>query len=171
MEQEQNEMSKQNPELEQNKQEDPVPVVVKALNIGFVGGILWSLIGAFAYYLNFSSVSAASFVLRSWIQTDWTGKWLGELISIGAIGVISIGTALVYYGLLKRMTGLLPAIVFGVGLWFLVFFLFSPVFSAVPDFNELDSNTIVTSICLFILYGTFIGYSISYEYQENNQNR
>lgn len=168
MEQEQN--SKQNEELEQNKQETPVPVVVKALNIGFIGGVLWSLIGAATYFFNFSSVSAASFVVRSWVQTEWSGSWLGELVSILAIGVISIGTALVYYSILKNARGLMPAILFGVGLWFVVFFLFSPVFSAVPEFTQLDSNTIVTSLCLFILYGTFIGYSISYEHLENNQS-
>ncbi|QHE52925.1 YqhR family membrane protein [Pontibacillus sp. HMF3514] len=170
MEQEQNKGEEQNKELEQNQQEQPVPVFSKALVIGFVGGILWSFVGSIAYVLNFSSVSAATFVLRSWIQTDWTSGWIGEFIGILAVGLLSLGTAIIYFSLLKKAKGLAPAILFGVALWFLIFYLFNPVFSAVPEFDQFESDTIVTTLCLFILYGTFVGYSISYEYLENNQS-
>jgi len=166
MEQEHN----QDQELEQNQREKPVPVFSKSLVIGFAGGILWSFVGAIAYVLNFSSVSAATFVLRSWIQTDWTSGWLGELIGILAVGLLSLGTAIVYFSLLKKAKGIAPAILFGVALWFIIFYLFNPVFAAVPEFYDFDSNTVVTTLCLFILYGTFVGYSISYEYLENNQS-
>lgn len=157
-------------QLEQDKQEKPVSVLNKSLITGFVGGILWSGLGALSYYFNFSSVSAGTFVLRSWIQTDWSNNWLGEIISILAIGVLSIVSALVYFGLLKKTKGLSPGILFGVALWFIIFFVFRPVFDAVPTFADLDGNTIVTTLCLFILYGTFIGYSISYDFQVNNDN-
>lgn len=168
MEQEQNQ--NQDHDLEQNQQEKPVPVFTKSLVIGFVGGVLWGFVGMIAYFLNFSTVSAATFVLRSWFQTDWTSGWIGEFIGILAVGILSLGTAIIYYTMLKKAKGLAPAIMFGVALWFVIFYLFNPVFSAIPEFTDFDSNTIVTTLCIFILYGTFIGYSISYEYEENNQS-
>ncbi|WP_345239621.1 YqhR family membrane protein [Pontibacillus salipaludis] len=168
-EEKQNEEEKQNPELEQNQKEPPMSVISKSLVTGFVGGVLWSFVGTIAYFFNFSSVSAGSFVIRSFVQNEWSSNWLGELIAILAVGLVSLLIAILYFGLLKNTKGLWPSMAFGVVLWFIVFFLFQPVFSAVPQLGELDSDTIVTSLCLFILYGTFIGYSISYDYQQNNQ--
>ncbi|WIF96901.1 MULTISPECIES: YqhR family membrane protein [Pontibacillus] len=167
--QQQKQEGKQNPQLEQNQKEKPMSVISKALVTGFIGGVLWSFIGTVAYFFNFSTVSAGSFVIRSFVQNEWSSRWLGELIAILAVGLISLLIAILYFGLLKNTKGLWPSMAFGAALWFIVFFLFQPVFSAVPSLGDLDSDTIVTSLCLFILYGAFIGYSISYDYQQNNQ--
>lgn len=152
--------------LEQNKQEKPMSLLAKALLTGFVGGLLWSAFGSLAYYFNFSSVSPGSFVLRSFIQAEWTNNWLGELISISIIGLLSVLIALAYYGLLKKYEGLIPPLLFGGALWFIVFFLLQPIFEAVPQLSQMDGNTIATTGCLYILYGAFVGYSISYEYND-----
>ncbi|WP_407268355.1 YqhR family membrane protein [Radiobacillus sp. PE A8.2] len=157
--------------LEQNKQEKPMSFLSKSLLTGFVGGVLWSFIGVIASYFNFSSVSPATFILRSWLQTDWSDGWLGELIAVTVIGIISIITAIVYYGLLKKYPGIMVSGIYGIALWFIIFYLLQPVFPNVPAMTELDSNTIVTTLCLFLLYGIFIGYSISYEYQDNQANQ
>lgn len=155
--------------LEQNQEENPRTIFQKALLTGFVGGVLWSLFGAIAYYFNFTTVSPATFILRSWLQTGWTDGWLGELVGIIVIGLLSIVTALVYYYLFKKMRGMWPSAAFGIALWFLVFYLLQPVIPNLPHMTELDSDTVVTTLCLFLLYGTFIGYSISYEYHDLNR--
>ncbi|MBM7552322.1 YqhR family membrane protein [Thalassobacillus pellis] len=155
--------------LEQNQREKPVSVFNKALFTGFVGGVLWSTFGAVAYYFNFTEVSAASFLFRSFWQTEWTSSLLGEVLAIFGVGIISIGVALLYFSLFKKMNGLMPAVLFGVVLWGLVFYLLNPIFPAVPFLTDLSSDTIVTTICLFVLYGAFVGYSISYEYHDFNQ--
>lgn len=46
------------------------------------------------------------------------------------------------------------------------FFLFNPIFEDVKSITELKSDTIVTTLCLYILYGLFVGYSISFNYNE-----
>ena len=155
--------------LEQNKHEKPISFLAKSLLTGFVGGVLWSLIGSIAAYFNFTSVSPASFILRSWLQNDWTDGWLGEVVSIIIIGLLSILVAILYYGLLKKMNGLWPSALFGIALWFLVYYVMEPIFPNVKHMTDLDSDTIVTTICLFVLYGIFIGYSISYEYQDQHK--
>ncbi|MBK5483921.1 hypothetical protein JFV29_18960 [Peribacillus sp. TH16] len=57
----------------------------------------------------------------------------------------------------------------------MLIFVLKPMFSDLPSFSEMSSKSIITSICIFILYGLFVGYSISYDHQEyirhNNNNK
>ncbi len=153
-----------NQQLEQNKREQPVSIIAKVVSIGFFGGIFWSFIGWIASYFHFTSMSPASYFIRSWLHASWTNSWLAEAISILGSGLLSIAVAIIYYVALKKLRGLWPSILFGLFLWGLVFFLFSPILPNIKPLQELDSDTIVTTLCLYILYGIFIGYSISYEY-------
>lgn len=153
-------------ELEQNKQEEFHTIFGRSLLTGFVGGIIWSIFGLFMAYFNFTKVGPTSFMLRSWLDAKWTDEWLGDVIAIVMIGVLSIVVALIYYGLLKRMSSMWVGSLFGIVLWGIVFFVLQPIFPNIPPLKEIGKNTIVSSLCLFILYGTFIGYSISYDYRD-----
>jgi hypothetical protein len=152
--------------LEQNKQEDSSTILGRSLLTGFIGGILASLLGLFMYYFNFMEVSAKSFLLRSWTTAGWTDTWLGELLTILLIGILSIGVALVYYGIFKKIYSLWMGVVYGLILWGIVFFVLQPIFSNVPSIGEMEVQTIISTACLYILYGTFIGYSISFDYHD-----
>ncbi|MFG6121331.1 YqhR family membrane protein [Thalassobacillus sp. B23F22_16] len=156
-------------QLEQNQQEKPISIMNKSLLTGFVGGMLWSIFGALSYYFNFTEVSPASFLIRSFWQTGWTSSFLGEVLGIIGVSLISIAGALVYYLALKKTNGIMPGVLYGGAVWGIVFYLLNPIFAAVPALPDMTSDTIVTTICLFVLYGTFIGYSISYEYHDLNQ--
>lgn len=46
------------------------------------------------------------------------------------------------------------------------FYVFNPIFPDVKQVQDLQQSTIVTTFCLYILYGMFVGYSISFEYNE-----
>ncbi|MBB6454238.1 hypothetical protein HNQ94_002713 [Salirhabdus euzebyi] len=153
------------PKLEQNQHKKPMSLFHKAILTGFVGGVFWSGLASLAYYFNFMEVSHASFILRSFFNGTWTQGLLGEVISMVIVGVLSIGTALVYYLFFKKRGGMLPGILFGSVLWIAFMYFLNPMFEAVPLFSDLKMDTVITSICLYVLYGTFIGYSISYEYE------
>ncbi|WP_369797409.1 YqhR family membrane protein [Paucisalibacillus sp. EB02] len=162
--------------LEQNKPEDTSTFLGRSLLTGFIGGILAGLAGLFMYYFNFMEVSAKSYLLRSWTTAGWTDTWLGELLTIILVGLLSIGVALVYYGVLKKVTSLWMGIVYGLILWAIVFFILQPIFTNVPNLAEMEIKTIVSTLCLYILYGIFIGYSISFDYQDtiataNNESK
>lgn len=157
---------KEKEQLEQNKREKSYSLLSRSLLTGFIGGLLWSTLGLIMYYFNFASVGPTSFILRSWLTAEWTNEWLGDVISIVIIGVISILVALIYYGLLRKMRSMWVGTLFGVILWGVVFYLLQPIFPNIPSLHETDKNTIISTICLFILYGTFIGYSISYDYRD-----
>ncbi|GGK02604.1 hypothetical protein GCM10007063_26170 [Lentibacillus kapialis] len=152
--------------LEQNKQEEPISVLSRSLLTGFVGGLLGGFFGVVLYYFNFSEVSPKSYLLRSWLTASWVDGWLGTVLSILMIGVISLLTAFIYFILFKKVNSLWMGIAYGAALWFIVFYVIQPIFPNIPSLGDLNANTIVSTICLYILYGTFIGYSISYDYTD-----
>ncbi|OZM57641.1 hypothetical protein CIB95_04520 [Lottiidibacillus patelloidae] len=156
--------------LEQNQQEQPMSPLVKAMITGVVGGIFWSLLGYVAYIFSFTKLGPA-LVLQPWAVGDWKTGVLGQFIGIVAIGVLSIPVALIYKGLFSKIEGMWLGIVYGVGLWALVFFIFNPLFQDLKSVKELGWSTNITTICLYILYGVFIGYSISFDYKEMNREK
>jgi hypothetical protein len=158
---------KDNPRLEQNKREAPVSQIGKVIVIGFIGGVFWSLLAYLASILNFTEISP-NLILQPFALGEWKNGTLGNFISIVLIGLISIGAALVYFAILKRFTAMWVGIVYGAALWGLVFFLLNPIFPNLKTVFELPRGTIVTTVCLYILYGVFVGYSISFDYNELN---
>ncbi|MFC3039040.1 YqhR family membrane protein [Virgibacillus xinjiangensis] len=152
--------------LEQNKMEEPMGLLPRSLLTGFIGGIFWSFIGFIMYYFNFTELSSKHYLLRSWNRSGWTDTWLGEALSILLVGLLSIVVALVYYMLLKKVNSLWAGAAYGIILWVVINYIATPIFENIPPANELSLETIISSLCLYILYGTFIGYSISYDYHE-----
>lgn len=75
-----------------------------------------------------------------------------------------------YRLVLQKINKIWAGVGFGLGLWLIVFYVLNPIFPGLKSVQNLDLNTIITSICLYVLYGTFIGYSISYEYAEQQRN-
>ncbi|MFJ5716479.1 YqhR family membrane protein [Neobacillus sp. NPDC093127] len=134
---------------------------------GLFGGIFWGTIGFFAYYFNFTEIRP-NVILELWVLGDWKHGWLGTVISIILLGVFSVFAAFIYYAVLKKFKGFWFGIGYGIVLFLLVFFILNPLFPGMKPFNDLNMDTIITSFCLYILYGIFIGYSINYEYQINN---
>lgn len=141
-------------------------ILSRSLLTGFIGGLLWSSLGALAYFFNFTEVSPKMYVLRSWTTAGWTDTWLGNVIAILLVGLLSILTALLYYGLFKKIESMWMGVAFGAILWAVVLFVLQPVFPNIKPATNLNQETIVTMLCLFVLYGTFIGYSISYDYHD-----
>lgn len=136
---------------------------------GLWGGLFWSFIGQIGYYFHFTKITPRV-ILGPWALGTWKNGWLGTLIAIVLIGIVSIGAAFVYSALLKKMDGLLSGIVYGLLLFMLVFFLLNPMFPGISPFGATDKNTLTTSICLFILYGVFIGYSISWDFHNRKES-
>ncbi|WLR46296.1 YqhR family membrane protein [Halobacillus litoralis] len=87
---------------DQRQQEPQQSVISKALVTGFTAGVLWSGLGTIAYYFNFTEVSPASFIFRSFWQTEWTGTWLAEVLAVLIVGILSLGTARLLPSLEKK---------------------------------------------------------------------
>ncbi|GGP12788.1 YqhR family membrane protein [Oceanobacillus neutriphilus] len=146
-------------------------VLKKSMYTGFIGGVLFSLLGSAMYYFNFLEVTPKFYLLTSWVSAAWTDTWLGILFTTILAGVVSLLTAYLYYLILKKIKYMWAGMIYGFILWVVLFILFHPIFSGIPAVMEWSMNTWITTICLFILYGTFIGYSISYDYMDSKQTK
>ncbi|WP_217586683.1 YqhR family membrane protein [Lentibacillus saliphilus] len=152
--------------LEQNKHEGAMSLLSRSLLTGFIGGILWSAFGVLFYYFNFTETAPRSFFLRSWLTDEWTSTWLGDVVSVLMAGVTSVLAAFIYYSLLKKINVLWIGVLYGVILWGIVFYVLNPVFTNIPPVTDMDRHSIISTICLYSLYGAFVGYSISYDYHD-----
>ena len=155
-------------QLEQNQQEEPMSYNGKVATIGFIGGLFWGLIGYFSFYFNFINFGPA-LALMPWALGDWKNTYIGQIVGIVVIALLSILVAFLYKIIFQKIFNIWLPILFGLGLWAVVFLLLNPIFPGLKSVNNLDINSIITSVCLYILYGLFIGYSISYEYAERQQ--
>lgn len=155
----------QDKELEQNKREEPMSFITMVIITGLFGGIFWSGIAYLAYVFHFTAIRP-NIVLEPWALGSWKNGWLGTVISILFIGLFSIGASLIYYVALRKFKGLWVGAIYGILLFLLVFFILNPLFPGMAPFNKLGKTTIVTSVCFYILFGTFVGYSISFEENE-----
>jgi hypothetical protein len=160
-------------EMHTNQTNQRTSIIKDVLVIGFWGGIIWSLVAFAPSYFQFMEVSP-KFMLTSWSDAAWIATWLGTLVAVLLFGVLSLGISMIYYALFRKMTSIFAGLIYGVLLWLLLLFVLRPLFPDLPLVSEMAFNTGVSSICLFLLYGLFVGYSISYEYQElqreHNQN-
>ncbi len=151
----------------QIKDEKQMGFTLKVVLIGFCGGLIWSLIGYFSYYFHLTQVGP-SFVLLPWALGEWkTGHW-GQVIGVVVIAVLSIGVAFIYKWSMQKVNSMWPGLGFGALLWLIVFYIVNPFVIQLKPVQTYSLNTLVTTLCLFLLYGLFIGYSISYEYAEQN---
>ncbi|HLS60628.1 MAG TPA: YqhR family membrane protein [Virgibacillus sp.] len=152
--------------METDMKNEKIMLLLRSLLTGLIGGMLLGFFGALLYYFNFTEVAPKTYVLESWLTAEWVDSWKGDLFSVFAVGLLSILIAFVYYGLGKRMRTIWSGIGFGVLLWLLLFVLFQPLFTNIQKVGELSLDTIITTGTLFIIYGMFVGYSISYDYHD-----
>jgi len=151
-------------EQQLNNYPKPMSFIMLVFWTGLFGGVFWGLIGYIAYFFNFTDVSP-NVILEPWALGDWKYGWLGKVISLIFLGVVSIAVAFIYYAVLRKLKGFWFGLGYGIILFLLVFFVLNPIFPGIKPFTELNRDTIMTSICIYMLYGTFIGYSINYEYE------
>ncbi|WP_449536915.1 YqhR family membrane protein [Ferdinandcohnia sp. Marseille-Q9671] len=161
---------KKDPNLEQNKKEGEMSFLTKVVVIGLFGGIFWSLLSYLSYVFHFTEISP-NLVLKPWILGEWKNRVLGQFIGVFVIGIISIGVALLYYAFLKKFQSIWVGAAFGIALWVIVFYVLNPIFPDIKTVAELKRNTVITTICFYVLYGVFIGYSISFEENEMNTTK
>lgn len=141
-------------------------VTMNTVIIGFCGGLIWGMISFIAYYLNFSTVGPA-LILNPWAFGDWKNKITGQLVAIPVISIASIIVACVYKLIFVKIRSIFAGILFGLALWFSVFYLLEPYFPDLETLTNIGWNTITTTVCIFVLYGIFIGYSITFDYYED----
>lgn len=136
----------------------------RTILIGFWGGLIWSALGFFAYYLNFAKYGPA-LILAPWALGRWKQGLYGQITGVVVIAILSILIAFLYKWTLGKVKNIWISVGFGVALWVIVFYIIQPWVPGLKPVLHIGINTISTSLSLYILYGLFIGYSISFDLQ------
>ncbi|MFS0780963.1 YqhR family membrane protein [Bacillus sp. 1P06AnD] len=157
-------------ELDQNKQERPISQKANVAMVGFFGGFLFSAVAYLAYYFHFMEIKP-NVIFSSWAPDNWTNGLLGFVVTVLLYGLISILVAFIYYYVLRKKEKLYVSILFGAALWAIVHFGLVSLFPDMKGIKETDINTAITTACLYIVYGTFIGVSIAYDESERKMKQ
>ncbi|CAM3788588.1 YqhR family membrane protein [Cohnella lubricantis] len=133
--------------------------------VGAFAGLFWGLARWLAAGFKFTMVPQAfladPFVRRNVLASaGW--QWIGLLLFIA----MSVVAALVYWLLLGRLRGPWPGIAFGAAWWALLFLVLGPRTGLAEPVQTLGWPTIITELCLYIIWGLFIGYSIAFEFND-----
>lgn len=166
--QQQNE--KNDSQLDQNKQEKQLSQGANVALTGFIGGLFWSALAQLAYYFHFTEV-APKVILMGVFSDRLSHGIIGNLIAILLYGLVSIVVAFIYYAILRKIRSIFVGILFGAAIWALVHLALVPFFPGLLNIMEMNFNTLVTTLCLYILYGVFIGVSIGFDYNERSQQQ
>ncbi|KAB7708796.1 hypothetical protein F9802_01200 [Bacillus aerolatus] len=137
-----------------------------ALVIGLFGGLIWggaAQLAAYFHFITFDINAVVKYVNVPKIQNGFPKAMAGLAFQIG----ISVILAIVYFFLLKKSKTIWAGVLFGAALWGILFIVIHPLLASIPSWRTLNTDTISTTLCLFILYGLFIGYSISYGYEQH----
>lgn len=137
-------------------------------SIGFFGGLFTSMIAYAAHFLNFIPYGPGVVLqmIPIYTETPWMRGPGGHFVGILVISFLSIGFAYLYYALLRKLDTPWAGIGYGLALWMILFLGLNQMIPGVETVAELGANTNITLICIFVIYGLFVGYSISYEHKE-----
>jgi uncharacterized membrane protein YagU involved in acid resistance len=136
-----------------------------ALYIGLFAGIIWGGLKLIEFGIKFTNIPPG-FLLDPFFKHAYLATWPGMLLGWGSFIVFSIMAAAIYMALLRKMKGPWIGVAYGVVWWLLIYQLIGPITGMVPNMFRMDRNSFVTDLCLFILWGLFIGYSIVVEFTD-----
>jgi hypothetical protein len=143
--------------------------ITAALQTGAIGGAFWSLMGYIAYFINFSSVGPSIFI-RPFVTKAFADRPLAQFMGIGAAMIFGIVFALLYAFTLSRFYQPWLGIGCGAALFVLFYYVIAPMFSiTTKPLHHLGSNTFSTQLSLFILFGLFVGFSLSAEFSSKEE--
>src|SRR5690606_7836568 len=128
-------------------------------------GVIWGLFAYIGYYIKFSTIKP-NFLITPFVKKSFLSTWEGHLLGLFAFILYSIVAALIYAWLLYKRKGAWPGIAFGLVWWLLMYAFVGPYFDMLPPLRSLSTETWLSESCRHILWGVFIGYSITLEFTD-----
>jgi hypothetical protein len=136
----------------------------KALVVGLWGGIFWTLVWMFLH--NFHMISAHPFIIwdKLFLGLFTFNHWYMKIIGIVLNSVLSMVLSSVYFVCFKKVKHWIMGIGYGIILWAIGALLIPIVLFNNDAFFHYKVEKHVGLLSLLILYGLFIGYTISFDY-------
>lgn len=136
-----------------------------SIQIGFFAGLLWGVVRFVAYQFKFT-VELPGFILEPFFHNSFLKSGWGFAAGIGGYIIFSIVAALLYKVFFGRLEGPWPGILYGLFWWAVLFLGIGPVLAMTKKVTLAGWNTFYTELCVFLLWGVFIGYSIAFEFTD-----
>lgn len=137
----------------------------KSIVIGISGGIIWSAIFVLLHYFNMIEVDPVLPLELIFGGAGWTETVYARLLMVTCIGILSIFVAMLYFVSLKSIESWMAGALYGIIIWVIIFILIPLLFGKLDYFSEHTIHSNIAVICICLLYGIFIGYSISFDYK------
>lgn len=136
-----------------------------AVKLGFFAGMLWGGIRIVFYFFEFSKILPA-FLIEPFFKKEFMKTWSGHMVGWGVFIGFSIFAALLYAVVCHKLKGPWPGISYGVLWWGMIYLAIGPLAGMVKRIDLLDLVTILSELCLFTLWGVFIGYTLTVEFTD-----
>jgi len=134
-------------------------------NVGFFAGLIWGLVKMFFYAFEFTKVEPAFFA-KTWYVEGYLITREGYIVSLFWIVVGSIAAALIYAALFRKVKGPWLGVAYGLAWWAALYLWLGPATGTTELIWDMDANSFWTDLCVFVLWGVFIGFSISFEFTD-----
>ena len=139
-----------------------------ALELGFYAGFIWGALRWLSYYLGFTKM-VPGFLLEPFFKHSFLLSIAGQLAGWLSFIAFSVICALLYVFLFRKAKGPWPGIAYGVVWWAVIYIALNPLFHFTVNVKKLSWDTNITELCLFLLWGLFIGYTTAVEYTDEKQ--
>jgi hypothetical protein len=138
--------------------------------IGCVAGVLFGGMHMLFHYMHFSEVRPDIFAQPFFLHRVLKAKW-GWLIGLSCTVFFSWLAANLYQLSFAKLKGPWLGLAYGAMWWVVLFATFGPWFHWLRSFSKWKSDTLVVEACLFLLWGIFVGYSISFKATDVQQRQ
>jgi hypothetical protein len=136
-----------------------------AVQTGFFAGLIWIAVKALESYLRLTKVPSG-FMAKPFFREEYLDTAAGYWMGWGVFIIFSILAALVYAAVLRKIRGPWAGLAYGAVWWIVLYGMVGPVTGMMKPAGQLDLTSAITDFCLFLLWGLFIGYSISFEFTD-----
>lgn len=150
---------------QQRKDDTPMSSQQLVVFTGIFGALIWGGMHGALYFFHFSQVSLYS--VKGWFGIGkLENVWANFAVTVVLVCLISLLISYIYYYTLRKKNHFGIFLGFGAVLFFITFVVLQPLNKSLPPITTLDMETNVTNFCIFLLYGVFVAYTISYDYAQ-----
>jgi hypothetical protein len=153
---------KKNPGIETYVASNPFKL---ALHVGFFAGLIWGGVRWLFYYFGLTDV-LPGFLVEPFFKHDFLNGTGGYLVGYVSFIAMSIVAALLYALVARKLKGPWPGVLYGIAWFVLVYLLIGPMVGMLKPLGVLDWDSIWTDFSIFVIWGVFIGYTITMEFTD-----
>lgn len=138
----------------------------KALGTGLVGGLFWTVVWGIMSYFKLVEVKPFRIWEIIFHPVTFNHPWYFLLIGLALNMALSLLLAWIYYVCCKRVGHWIMGTIYGLLIWVVTYIAGPFLFSRESTLQTYTLETHIGLLCLLLLYGVFIGYSVSFDYEQ-----